>query len=152
MNNQIYKDHHIGNLSRLVGHPVTRYEYMLSQDELVDAWVKAHAELGYPLKKQSYRDRYLIYNKQGLEKEIEKIITELIINSEKILVEMLREDATQVMQELADSINVVNNQVVINKPSNQSSFGSKVGRYLGKAIAQATKKIVKELTKDNNNR
>ena len=145
-------NNHLGNLSRLVGHPVTRYEYMLSGDDIMNAWAQAHADLGYPLKKESARQRYLIYNKQGLEKQINEIITELIINSEKILIEMLKEDATQIMQELADSINVVNNQVVIKKPSNQNSFGSKVGKYLGKAIAQATKKIIKEMTKDNNNR
>ena len=145
-------NNHLGNLSRLVGHPVTRYEYMLSRDDVMNAWFKAHVDLGYPLRKESARDRFLIYNSKGLEKEINEIITELIINSEKILIEMLREDATQVMQELADSINVINNQVVIKKPSNQSSFGSKVGKYLGKAIAQATKKIIKEMTKDNNNR
>lgn len=141
-------NNHLGNLSRLVGHPVTRYEYMLSGEDIMNAWAKAHADLGYPLKKESARDRFLIYNSKGLEKEVNKIITELIINSEKILVEMLREDATEVMQELADSINVVNNQVVIKKPSNQSSFGSKVGKYLGKAIAQATKKIMNEMMKD----
>lgn len=141
-------NNHIGNLSRLAGHPVTRYEYMLSGDDIMNAWAKAHADLGYPLRKESARDRFLIYNSKGLEKEINEIITELIINSEKILIEMLREDTTQVMQELADSINVINNQVVIKRPSNRSSFGSKVGKYLGKAIMQATKKIIKAMMED----
>ena len=42
-------NNHLGNLSRLVGHPVTRYEYMLSRDDVMNAWFKAHVDLGYPL-------------------------------------------------------------------------------------------------------
>lgn len=148
MNTNNYINNHLGNLSRLAGHPVTRYEYMLSRDDLTNAWAKAHADLGYPLKKESARDRFLIYNSKGLEKQINEIITELIINSEKILIEMIWEDGIQVMQELADCINVVNNKATVKKPSSKSSFGSKVGKHLGKAIAQATNNILKEMMKD----
>lgn len=144
---------HLNNISRQVGHPVTRYEYILSQNDLTNAWVQAHADLGYPLKKESYRDRYLIYNKKGLEAEINKIITALIVDNEKILINLIREDTTETVQDILNNINVINNQLVVNKTSShRASFSNKVAIALGKAIVQASKKIVETITNSDNGR
>lgn len=149
MNHQFAMNNHLGNLSKLAGHPVTKYEYILSQNELTNAWVKAHADLGYPLLKESARDRYLITNKAGLEKKVNEVIAELIVNSKKILVDMLNQDATCTVQDVLNGIDIKNNKFVVGVTATHTdSYASKMAKFLGKAIGQAAGKIVDIMTKE----
>lgn len=149
MNSKEIMNQHLGNLSRLAGHPVTKYEYMISRNDFARAWAEAHSDLGYPLLKESMRDRFLITNKAGLEKKVNEVITELIVNSEKLLIDMLKEDATYAVQDVINSIDIKNNSFVIGTlATHTSSYASKVGKFLGKAIGQAAGKIVDIMTKE----
>ena len=150
MNYKKALNNHLGNLSRSAGlnGATSSYEYILSQNDLQNAWVKAHTDLGYPLKKESARDRYLIYNRQGLENEINKVLTELIQNDLETIVQLIKEDTTVAIQDILDSINVVNNNFVvgISSTSTTHNLSSKLGRLMGKAITKATKKIMDIMT------
>ena len=62
---------HLGNISRQVGHDVSkRYSYIVSQDDLTNAWLQMNNDLGYPLMMDSKYRRAIVMNKQGLEKKI----------------------------------------------------------------------------------
>ena len=63
---------HMNNLGRLVGHKVgsglSTYQYILNSDDLTNAYLQLHDELGYPLQIESRYRRAIVYNKKGLEK------------------------------------------------------------------------------------
>ena len=60
---------HLGNISRLVGHNVNnKYDYIITGNDLINAWVQMHNDLGYPLKVDSKYRRTIVYNKQGFRK------------------------------------------------------------------------------------
>ena len=84
---------HLGNISRQVGHDVSkRYSYIVSQDDLTNAWLQMHNDLGYPLMMDSKYRRAIVMNKQGLEKKIAEMVNECIIANIKELENMVAED------------------------------------------------------------
>lgn len=84
---------HLGNISRLVGHDVSnKYSYIISESDLINAWVKMHNDLGYPLMIDSKYRRAIVYNKQGLEKQINNMIVECIKEATKDLTDIVVAD------------------------------------------------------------
>ena len=84
---------HLGNISRLVGHDVSnKYSYIISESDLINAWVKMHNDLGYPLMIDSKYRRSIVYNKQGLERQINNMIVECIKEATKDLTDIVVAD------------------------------------------------------------
>lgn len=136
--------HHLGNISRQTGSDVSsKYSYIISQDELVNAWVEAHNDLGYPLKKESYRDRYLIYNKQGLEKEIASIITNEILANLDELTSAVAEDIALKIEGMVSGLSM-NHTINL---TNGNSKTSSIATLIGKGVAKGIVKIAEETFK-----
>lgn len=56
--------HHMRNISRQVGRDVSRrYNYIVTNDELTNAYLKMRNDLGYPLMMDSKYRRAIVYNK-----------------------------------------------------------------------------------------
>ena len=85
---------HIGNLKRTAGQNPSgnRYEYILSQDDLMRAYFESRRDLAYNLRKEVKRDRFIL-NSAGLEKELKKICDDAIQKASKQLAELVAADA-----------------------------------------------------------
>lgn len=93
-------------MSRLVGHDVTdRYSYIVSRDDLVNAYLNMRNELGYPLMVDSKHRRAIVYNKKGLEKKVQQIINETIINNIGMLDSAIVSDITNKLNSITQTAN-----------------------------------------------
>lgn len=64
MNIKEMQKRHLGNISRQVGHDVSKkYSYIVNQDELTNAYFQMREELNYPLMMESRYRRAIVYNK-----------------------------------------------------------------------------------------
>ena len=95
MNSKQVMRNHIGNINRAAGNSGTgsRYEFIMSQDDLMNAYFQSHKDLNYALLKQSKRDRFLVANSAGLQKELKKICDDAIQKASKQLAELVAADA-----------------------------------------------------------
>lgn len=97
---------HLGNISRAVGHDVTnKYSYIISSDDLTNAYVKMKDELGYPLMMDSKYRRAIVYNKKGLEKKIKDIINNSIINNIYLMDKIVVEDIVTQLNSITQNSN-----------------------------------------------
>lgn len=116
-------NNHLGNISRLVGHDVSsRYSYIVSQDDLTNAYLQMRNELGYPLMMDSKKRRAIVYNKKGLEKQIQKMIDECIINNIKLLEKMIVDDIIGALNGVTKSVNSISSGSKIGANSTTSLF------------------------------
>lgn len=85
---------HIGNINRVAGNSGTgsRYEFIMSQDDLMRAYFQSHRDLAYNLRKEVKRDRFVL-NSAGLEKELKRICDDAIQKASKELAELVAADA-----------------------------------------------------------
>ena len=150
--------HHLGNISRQVGHDVSnRYSYIVNQDDLTNAWLQMHNDLGYPLMVDSKYRRAIVYNKEGLEKQIQKMIAECIQASSKELADMV---ATDTVNEIAAQLNsltqAANGQIVIGKTgggSNRSSgAANRFAAALGRNLVKGFFKLIDDITEPTDKR
>lgn len=103
MNSKQIIRNHIANINRVAGNSGTgsRYEFIMSQDDLMNAYFNSHKDLNYALLKQSKRDRFLVANSAGLQKELKKICDDILQNASKELAELVAQDArTEVERQL----------------------------------------------------
>ena len=97
---------HLGNISRAVGHDVTnKYSYVINSNDLTNAYVKMKDELGYPLMIDSKYRRAIVYNKKGLQKKIENVIDNCIINNISLLDRIVVEDIVSQLNSITQSAN-----------------------------------------------
>lgn len=94
MNNKRAMRNHIGNINRVAGNSGTgsRYEFIMSQDDLMNAYFQSHRDLAYNLRKEVKRDRFVL-NSAGLEKELKRICDDAIQKASKQLAELVAADA-----------------------------------------------------------
>ena len=62
--------HHIRSIKKQLGQSgngSVKYEYIVSREELIDSYIHRLDDLGYPLRVEPKRDRYVV-NKSALEK------------------------------------------------------------------------------------
>ena len=90
------------------GHSAT-YNYAIETNEFANLWYKMHNDLGYPLKIDSRYKRAIVYNKQGLEQKIEKMITEVMKKNFDIFSDMITKD---IENRLNNAIQTVNGNIV----------------------------------------
>ena len=84
---------HIGNIKRAAGTAGgTRYEFILSQDDLLRAYFESHKDLNYNLRKEVKRDRFIL-NSSAMQQEINKICGNAIQKAGKELAELVAVDA-----------------------------------------------------------
>ncbi|MBR4461304.1 MAG: hypothetical protein IKS51_01815 [Erysipelotrichaceae bacterium] len=72
--------HHQHNLKKQLGQSgngTIKYEYITSREELIDSYIHRLDDLGYPLRIEPKRDRY-IFNKQALEKTLIEASTQAL--------------------------------------------------------------------------
>ena len=141
--------HHLGNISRQVGHDVTnRYSYIVSNDDLVNAYLKMRHELQYPLMVDSRNRRAIVYNKKGLEKQIQKLINECIVANIKELEKMVVDD---ILNEISNGLNgltqTANGKIVIGKSNKSgSSATSMFASAMAKGLVMGVGKIIDDIT------
>lgn len=125
---------HLGNISRSVGHDVTnRYNYIISESDLIDAWVKLHNDLGYPLMTDSKYHRAIIYNKEGLEKQIESMINSVIAENMQELADIVAADINAQLNSLTQ---VANGQLMRTSGHN-SNMGALIGKAIGNGLVKS---------------
>lgn len=135
---------HLGNISRAVGHDVTnKYNYIISSDDLTNAYVKMKDELGYPLMMDSKYRRAIVYNKKGLEKKIRETIDKSIINNIMLLDRMVVEDIVTQLNGITQSSN---GKMIIGKTSVSNNAMNLFSNALVKGLVSGVGKIIDDIT------
>lgn len=122
-----------------------KYEFITSQDELINSYLHRMDDLGYPLRVEPKRDRYVV-NKKALQDALEHATVEALKQMDREINEWINTDVRNCIeytaQDVMNSINVVNNHFVVRHSSNHSNssswglkFAERLGTALGKAIA-----------------
>lgn len=142
--------HHIGNLRRAVGSDTSgKYSYIVSNDELTNAYLQMRNELGYPLMIDSKYRRAIVYNKQGIENKIQELINQSILSNIKLLEDTVAEDIVNaVMNQIGGINNIVNNGYQVTKSTikKSSSALSIFASAMAKTIIGGIGKMIDEFT------
>lgn len=147
--NDIMK-HHLGNISRQVGHDVSnRYSYIVSQNDLINAYTQMRDELGYPLMIDSKYRRAIVMNKKGLEEKIDNMIMDVLCNNINELIQIVSNDTVDnIANQINSLIQTSNGLVAIGNRSNtRSSSLDRFARMLGRAMVKGFTKIVEDMCK-----
>ena len=126
------------------GNKYTNYEWIVDKDDLLNSYLHRMDDLGYPLRVEPKRDRYVV-NKKALQDALEHATVEALKQMNKEINEWINTDVRNCIeftaQDVLNSINVVNNQFVVHHSSstNRSTtwglrFAERLGTALGKAI------------------
>ena len=135
---------HLGNISRAVGHDVTnKYNYIISSDDLTNAYVKMKDELGYPLMIDRKYRRAIVYNKKGLEKKIRETIDKSIINNIMLSDRMVVEDIVTQLNGITQSSN---GKMIIGKTSVSNNAMNLFSNALVKGLVSGVGKIIDDIT------
>ena len=135
---------HLGNISRAVGHDVTnKYSYIISSDDLTNAYVKMKDELGYPLMIDSKYRRAIVYNKKGLEKKIRETIDNCIIDNIMLLDRFVVED---IVAQLNGIMQSANGKIMIGKNNVSSNAKNLFSNALVKGLVNGVGKIIDDIT------
>ena len=126
---------HLKNLSIIAGHPVTRYEYIVSQDDLFKAYANAHKDLRYALRKEAKRDRFIL-NTEGMQKTINETMIDVFTEASDVLSDAVSTDIINKVQGAFNGSGAA---------SSKSSFSADVGSMLGKAFGQSLVNLFDEL-------
>lgn len=120
MNSNRAMKNHLNNISRQVGSDVSnRYNFVVSNDELINAYLQMRNELGYPLMIDSKNRRAIVYNKIGLEKKIQQLINDGIVDNIKRLESTIANDIVDsVYKQLNGVIQNGNGKVISNSKTN----------------------------------
>ena len=158
-NNKNLMEHHIAQMKKTVGlkGDGTKYEFITSQDELINSYLHRMDDLGYPLRVEPKRDRYVV-NKKTLEdaliyasnetlKRMDKEINDWIINDVKKKIEVE-------LQDILNCINVVDNNFIVktsNRTTKQNNSSLKFAERFGKAIGSTISNIAEDILFGNYN-
>lgn len=138
---------HMTNLGNLVGHKVgngiSTYQYILNTDDLTNAYLRLHDELGYPLQIESRYRRAIVYNKKGLEKRIQQMINDTIENAAKNLADIVVADITHQLNNITFA---ANGKAVVGGGGSSFNIGGMIGHALGKGLVDGFFTIIDEIT------
>ena len=156
MNYQSSMQRHLGNISRQVGHDVSnKYSYIVSQDDLTNAYLQMRNDLGYPLMMDSKYHRAIVYNKQGLEKKIAEMVNGCIIANIKELENMVAEDIGNDIESMLNGlVQSANGTITLGKGSSRSG-GSATKRFasaLAKGLVKGVENIIDDITNPKDDR
>lgn len=96
--------HALGNISRQVGRDISSIYYQVNATDIINNYNVIREELGYPLMKDSKNRRVIVYNKKGIEKEIETIITNILLKELNDIVLLLVNDISYNMSDIISPI------------------------------------------------
>lgn len=119
-----------------------RYEFITSQNELIDSYLHRMDDLGYPLRVEPKRDRYVV-NKKALQDALEHATVQALKQMDKELTDFMYTEVRAMLedniQDVFNEINVINNNFVVKpsrpKKSHSERFAEQLGKALGKSIA-----------------
>ena len=135
---------HLGNISRMMGHDVGKYQYILNSNELLKSYYESKHDLPYPLRKETKRDRY-IYNAEGLQKDIIDIVNNAIKEAEQELANMISDDiVNMVYDKLNGVVGTANAKTKVTSKAT-SIFASALAR----GIMNGLTKVYDEMTDPN---
>lgn len=128
MNKNNYAQRHIHNLKKsagLAGNGAVRYEYILSESELQDTYLNRIDDLGYPLRVEPKRDRYVM-NKKALEKAFSDASTQIIKQVEQELYDFINDEVMNLIAQettaLLNTVSFASGQCTVNRrPISRSS-------------------------------
>ena len=148
--NESLMNHHIRNLKNAVGQRTnyTKYDFIVSQNELVDSYLHRMDDLGYPLRVEPKRDRYVV-NRKALQDALEHATVEALKQMDKEITTWINTDVRNLMgdamQDVLNSIRVENNNFVVHHSSStnrSTSWGLKLAERLGNALGTAIANII----------
>lgn len=144
MNAQEQMQRHLGNISRQVGHNVSnRYNYIVSQDELTNAYLQMRSELGYPLMIDSKYRRAIVWNKKGIEKKISDMIKNCIFSNLKQLESIVAKDIVEEIRMQLQGIKQMQNGTLVTGKVKSNSFENDIIRFAN----NITRGVIKEIGK-----
>lgn len=126
---------HQNNLSNITGNDVSRrYSYILTGNDLLNAYLNSKKDLNYALRKEVKRDRFVL-NSKGLQKELEELCRKALDSASQGFSQVIAADTVnEVAKQLNGLVQLSNGKVVFS--------GSKVGASnsgRNSAAAQMTK-------------
>ena len=131
-------------LGRLVGNDIShKYSYIISQDDLINAYTQMRDELGYPLMVDSKYRRAIVYNKKGLEKQIRESINDTIISNIHLLEMMVVEDIVGMLNGVVQS---ANGNIVMGKSGNKKSATVLFADAMVKGVLKGVSSIIDDIT------
>ena len=104
-----------------------------------------HHDLGYPLKVDSKYRRAIVYNKSGLEKQIQDMIQQVIGDNLESLADLVVDDITAQLNSLRQSAN----GQLVKSGIRSSNFGAMIGKALGKGLVKGFNDILNDMTDIN---
>ncbi len=140
-----YHQTHVRNLGRAIGknlNGVNKYSYILSSDDLTNAYLQMRNDLGYPLMLESTYRRAIVYNKQGLEKKIENMINNCLEEAAKNLSDIIVADITYQLNNITTA---ANGKIVVGG-GKSFNMASMLGSALGKGLVKGFFNILDDIT------
>ena len=127
----------------------TKYEYLRSFQEYRESLMRNMDDLGYPLRKEVKRNRYVL-NARGFEEAVEKAVEQAVKQETEAITKWIDTEVLAMtednVQEVLDNINVVNNNFVVKHttPKKHTSNTSQFAERLIRAVAQSLGKILED--------
>lgn len=149
--NQIAKQH-IAQVMHAYGDKNSlTYQFVVSKDDLLNFYLSRMDDLGYPLRAEPKRDRFVL-NTKAMKQVMEEAINKTMTEMEDELYIWVQEDITRQIedatQDVLDSINNINNNLVVThkaqrKKSSSSSFLTKLASKIISEISSIMDDIMR---------
>ena len=130
----------------------TQYNYIYTGNDLQDALIRGMSDLGYPLRKEVKRDRFVL-NSEGFRRAMEIATKEALNQMEREIYQWIQSDVKNMIedttQDVLNSINVMNNNLVVTSKGKKpkKTFAEKLGEKFGVALAKSILTIFDEIVK-----
>lgn len=127
----------------------TKYEYLRSFQEYRESLMRNMDDLGYPLRKEVKRNRYVL-NSRGLEEAINKAVEQAVKKEVESITKWIDTEVMTMMEEnlqdVLDNVNVINNNFVVkhSTPKKHTSNTMKFAEELAKAIVKSVGDILED--------
>ena len=127
----------------------TKYEYIRSFQDYRESLMRDMDGLGYPLRKQVKRDRYVL-NARGFEEALNKAIEQTIKEQQEGITKWIDTEVMTMieenLQDVLNNINVVNNNFVVKHTTTKThkSHTMKFAEELAKAIGKSIGDILED--------
>lgn len=137
---------HLGNISRQVGHDVSKkYSYIVNQDELTNAYFQMREELNYPLMMESRYRRAIVYNKQGLGNKIIEIINACIGENINELENMIAEEVANDIIDRINGLSQAANGNIIKSNNKIKNNTYKFAKIIAKGITKGVGDLIDDI-------
>lgn len=114
-------ERHLMNLKKsagLLGNGSIKYEYILTQEQLINSYLSRMSDLGYALKVEPKRDRYVL-NKEVMRKAIEEASTKALEQFAQQIYVFLDNDVNKLIER--NAYNILNDVFSLGTPNQKST-------------------------------